>query len=143
MFAADHYGANAYSNIGVETGVMTSNPHQLVSMLFEGAQIALGMAVAHMRTGNIPGKGEAISKAIAIIENGLKASLDAKAGGEIAMQLDALYAYMSRRLLLANLRNEIEPVKEVSGLLAELHEAWRAVGQSPSSYPRIAGHGNM
>ncbi|SRR6266581_1274725 len=142
MFAGAQYGANAYSTIGVETGVMAANPHKLVSMLFEGAQIALGMAVAHMRSGNIAGKGEAISKAIAIIENGLKASLDAKAGGEIAVHLDALYAYLSRRLLVANLANEIEPLEEVSGILAELQEAWQAIAAPNSSYPRTAGYGN-
>ena len=142
MFAAAQYGVNAYSTIGVETGVMAANPHKLVSMLFEGAQIALGMAVTHMRNGNVPAKGEAISKAIAIVENGLKASLDAKAGGEIATQLDQLYAYMSQRLLLANLRNQVEPLEEVSSILAELQEAWRAIAQPVSSKTRTADHGN-
>ena len=66
-----------------------------------------------MQAGEIEKKGLAISKAIMIIENGMRASLDKNAGGEIASSLDALYDYMGRRLLLANVSNKVEVLHEV------------------------------
>lgn len=119
---------NAYSKVGVETGVFSASPHKLISMLFEGAQIAIAMAKVHMQRHEVGPKGVAISKAIAIIDEGLKLSLDEKAGGELAQNLKALYEYMCNRLLLANLKNEIEPLDEVARLLLELKGAWDAIG---------------
>lgn len=133
MYAAAHHAVNAYSRIGVETGVIAANPHQLVLMLFEGARLAVAEAKLHMQREEIPEKGEAISKAIMIIDQGLKASLDVKAGGEMAEKLHALYEYMSNRLLIANLRNEPKALEEVGRLLAELHGAWEAIGAAKVS----------
>lgn len=126
------HGVSAYARVGLETGVIAASPHKLILMLFEGARIALSSALMHMRNGEITAKGEAISKAIAIISSGLQASLDVKAGGELAQQLHALYDYMSRRLLQANLHNKPEYIEEVVRLLGELNEAWEAIGLSPS-----------
>ena len=71
-------GAGAYARVGVETLAMSASPHQLIAMLFDGAKTAIGMARHHMAAGEIEAKGNAISKAMGIVENGLKASLDAK-----------------------------------------------------------------
>ena len=64
---------------------------------------------------------------ITIIDNGLRPSLDKSAGGEIADNLDAMYDYMTRRLLEANLKNEVGMVDEVHRLLADLRGAWVAI----------------
>jgi flagellar protein FliS len=128
MFGATQSGAKAYATVGMETGVLAANPHKLIVMLFEGALIAISTAIQYMNEGNIAEKGKAISKAILIIESGLRASLDKKAGGDIAQSLDALYDYMGKRLLEANLKNQVEMLKEVHGLLLELKTAWDAIG---------------
>lgn len=120
---------NAYSKVAVEAGVITASPHRLIAMLFEGAIIAVTTAKLQMQRKDIAAKGLAISKAIAIIDEGLKVSLDDKAGGELAQNLKALYEYMCQRLLMANLKNEIEPLDEVSRLLNELNDAWCAIGK--------------
>ena len=128
MFGSMKSGANAYAKVGVETGVLAASPHKLIVMLFEGAMVALGTASRQMAAGDIAGKGKSISKAIAIIEDGLRASLDRKAGGEIAANLDALYEYMTSRLVMANRDNQPELLDEVARLLAELKGAWDAIG---------------
>ena len=137
MYAATRHALNAYSKIGTETGVMTANPHKLVLMLFEGAQLAVAEAKLHMLRNETSAKGVAISKAIMIIDHGLKASLDVGAGGEMAEKLYALYEYMTNRLLIANLRNETKALEEVARLLAELHGAWEAIG-NPNVYETAA-----
>lgn len=132
MFGSTPSGASAYSKVGLETGVSSASPHQLIVMLFEGALVALSCAQQHMREGNIPAKGHAISKAISIIDSGLRTSLDKNVGGELAQNLDSLYEYMSQRLLLANLRNQPEILDEVYRLLKDLKGAWDAIKQNPN-----------
>jgi flagellar protein FliS len=135
-------GVNAYANVGLETGIAAASPHKLIVMLYDGALVALLGAKNNMAAGNIAAKGSAISKAITIIDNGLRASLDKEAGGEIAANLDALYDYMSRRLLEANLKNDTAIVDEVHRLLSDLREAWVAIGDkagqpAPAAAPAI------
>jgi flagellar protein FliS len=127
MFASTRNGANAYAKVGVETGVLTADPHKLILMLFDGAILSIATAAASMESKDIPAKGMAVSKAIEIILNGLKASLDEEAGGELAGRLAALYEYMSERLLYANLHNSRAALDEVTGLLHSLREAWEGI----------------
>lgn len=128
MFGTMKRGVNAYAHVGLETGVASASPHKLIVMLYDGALVALLNAKANIAANNIAAKGTAISKAITIIDNGLRASLDKSAGGEIAANLDALYDYMSRRLLHANLKNDVSILDEVHRLLSDLREAWVAIG---------------
>ena len=140
MFGTRQSGVNAYAKVGIETGVSAASPHKLIVMLFDGALVALSSAILFMKAGNIPEKGAAISKAILIIDSGLRASLDKKVGGEIAEGLDALYEYMGARLLMANLKNQVEILEEVQRLLSELRDAWNAIGTSPAVQKAQAAH---
>ncbi len=128
MFASSHRALKAYSEVGVETGVAAANPHKLILMLFEGAMLAVASAKMHMQRKEIAQRGVAISKAIMIIDSGLKASLDMNSGGQMAERLAALYDYMLGRLLYVTTHNRPEPLDEVSHLLAELNSAWAAIG---------------
>jgi flagellar secretion chaperone FliS len=130
---------NAYSSVGVETGVVNATPHRLILMLFEGARIAIANAKGHMQRREVGPKCEAISKAIAIVDQGLNASLDVTAGGDLALRLRALYEYMAHRLIQANAENSEAALDEVANLLAELHGAWAAIAHTPeASGPRPA-----
>ncbi|OGU47504.1 MAG: flagellar export chaperone FliS [Hydrogenophilales bacterium RIFOXYA1_FULL_63_33] len=128
MYTQSRIAANAYANVGLETGVMAANPHQLIIMLYEGAELSVRMAIRHMNEGDLVKKSAAITKASTIILEGLRAALDTRQGGKLAMQLDALYDYMGKRLMLAHLKNQTEPLEEVLGLLHELHDAWKQIG---------------
>ncbi|HDL7647082.1 TPA: flagellar export chaperone FliS [Yersinia enterocolitica] len=121
-------GSQAYATVGLESGVMSASPHQLIVMLFDGAQSALVRARILMNQGDIPTKGAALSKAINIINNGLSAGLNMEKGGELAENLSALYDYMSRRLLHANLHNDEQAITEVLALLENIADAWRQIG---------------
>ncbi|WP_420477199.1 flagellar export chaperone FliS [Noviherbaspirillum sp. ST9] len=133
MFGSPNSGASAYAKVGVETGVVAANPHKLIIMLFEGAMVAIASATKLMQAGDIPNKGLAISKAITIIEDGLRASLDKNVGGAIALNLDALYEYMGTQLLLANAKNDPALLDEVYQLLNGLKSAWEAIGATTNA----------
>ncbi|KWK22104.1 flagellar protein FliS [Burkholderia stagnalis] len=127
MFSPGHAGANAYARVGVETGVMGASPHRLIAMLYQGARQAIALARMHLQQGNIPARGEAIGKAIRIVESGLQTALNREQGGEIAARLDALYSYIGRRLVEANAKASEPILVEVDGLLATLEEAWTGI----------------
>ncbi len=120
----------AYANVGLETDVSSAHPHRLIAMLFDGALLALARARQGMLAKDIAARGAATSKAIQIIDEGLKASLvhnDGENGNELASNLHALYDYMGRRLLFASLKNDLGAINEVSRLLTELKDAWNAI----------------
>ena len=130
MFGSARNAISAYQKVGVDAAIEVADPHRLILLLFAGAQAAIGNARAAMKQQQIAAKGEAISKAVDIISNGLKVSLDLEQGGEVAGQLDALYDYLVLRLLRANLDNDLSALEEVAGLLEEIHGAWREISPS-------------
>lgn len=147
MFGSPRSGANAYAKVGLETGVVAASPHKLVVMLFEGAILACNTAIEHMKADQFEQKGAAISKAVRIVDEGLRASLDKSKGGEIAANLDALYGYIVQRLLEANLRNKQEPVQEAAAMLGDLKSAWEAIAPAaqavPAAPPRAQAYDSM
>ncbi|MFP5506243.1 MAG: flagellar export chaperone FliS [Gammaproteobacteria bacterium] len=124
--------ASAYANVGLETGVVAASPHQLIVMLYEGAELAVRMAIRHAQENDKAKKAVAVSKACSIITEGLRASLDPQQGGEIAQRLDALYDYMNQRLMLSQVSSDAAPLEEVLGLLQELHGAWKQIAPAAS-----------
>lgn len=74
MFVSPSHAINSYQRIGVESGVFSADPHKLILMLFEGAQQALDRSRLYIRQNKIAAKREMISKAITIIDHGLKVS---------------------------------------------------------------------
>lgn len=120
----------AYNKVGVESGVTSADPVKLISMLYQGALLAIANAKNGILRKDIPAKGAAISKAIAIIGEGLNASLDKKIGGVLAQNLSSLYDYMVTRLVEANLKNDTAALDEVARLLNDLKGAWDSIRQS-------------
>lgn len=120
-------GSKAYARIDLESQLAGASPHQLISMLFDSALNAVLRAKIYFENGNIPKRGEMISKAINIIDNGLRTSLDHDKGKDIAQDLESLYDYMSRTLLQANLRNSPSDLTSVCEILTNLATTWKEI----------------
>ena len=125
--------ANAYKQVGVETGVAAASPHRLIQMLFDGFMDAVSQARGAMRSGQVDLKGRAIGRAVRIIDEGLKASLDIGQGGELAANLNDLYAYATLRLTQANLRNDEGALDEAQRLIEPLRDAWASIAPKTDS----------
>lgn len=121
-------GLDHYKSVESPASAEYATPHRLIQMLLEGAIEKINLAKGYMQRKEVALKGSHISWAISIIE-GLRMSLDQEAGGDIATNLDALYDYMGRRLVEANLRNDTVMLDEVAGLLKEIKMAWDAIPQ--------------
>ena len=122
-----HRALAAYATVKAETDVACADAHQLVLMLYDAALVAVHRAAERMRVRDLATKGSAVSKAIQIIEEGLIASLDMQAGGELSGRLRELYRYMTQRLLMASVKNDPAGLEEVARLLADLKDAWAAI----------------
>lgn len=134
--------ASSYRNLELETSVAQADPHRLIEMLFDGAAAAITQARSALREGRIAAKGEATGRAVRILEEGLKASLDARRG-DLARNLKALYEYMTHRLLEANLSNDDARYAEVGDILDQLRDAWKRIAGDvrKSKGPAAAGAG--
>jgi flagellar protein FliS len=129
--AKRHLPGTLYAEVGVETRLAGANAHQLVAMLFDGFQEAVAQARGALRGGQLEAKGLAIGRAVRILEEGLRAGLDMRAGGALARDLDELYGYLTMRLTMANLRNDDQALDECQRLMQPLREAWSAIAEQP------------
>ncbi|RYH20648.1 MAG: flagellar export chaperone FliS [Alcaligenaceae bacterium] len=116
--------ASAYQRINVETSMHTIDQHQLVTLLYAGVLNAVATARGALARGDVSAKCASISKAVRILEEGLRTALDREAGGVLANNLDALYDYALRRLILANARNDDAMLAEVARLIEPVAQGW-------------------
>ncbi|WP_392432561.1 flagellar export chaperone FliS [Yersinia sp. HM-2024] len=121
------HGSNGYAQVDLQSKLAGATPHQLITMLFDGAHNAILRAKIYFANGNVAKRGEMLSKAINIIDNGLRASLNHEIDESITGDLESLYEYMSRTLLLANLQNDPAKLTEVDGLLMDLAATWKEI----------------
>ncbi|HKM27995.1 MAG TPA: flagellar export chaperone FliS [Thiopseudomonas sp.] len=115
-----------YQSVNTQARAIEADPHRLIQMLIEGGLTRLAQARGAMERNQTALKGELIGKAIGIV-GGLRQALDVKKGGELAVNLDSLYEYMTTRLMEANLKNDPAIIEEVSELLHEVKSGWDAI----------------
>ena len=114
----------AFINQYLETQVNTASPERLLIMLYDGAIRFLKEAECAMAEHQVSLQGTLISRTISII-NELSATLDHEIGGEIAADLEALYDFMNRELLLANLKDDPNRLGQVRKMLTGLRDTWQ------------------
>jgi flagellar protein FliS len=115
-------GAEAY----YQTHVQSRSPLELVVMLYDGALRFCDQAATAMDAGDMTSKAVAMSRAFAILAE-LQNTLNVTEGGDVARQLDALYAHMHDRLIDANVQRSSVPIRDVMRLLTPLRDAWAQI----------------
>jgi len=115
-----------YQSVNTNAQLVDASPHRLIQMLMEGGLARMAQARGAMERGDVALKGMLIGKAVDIV-GGLREALNQEAGGEVAANLDNLYAYMTARLLEANLKNDQALLDEVAELLREVKAGWDGI----------------
>ena len=118
--------AESYGSVQVVTGVATADNIQLIQMLFDGLTESLASAKGHIQNNAIEGKSKALSRAGRIVV-GLQGALDFERGGELAQNLNELYAYVTRRLFHVNAYNDLSVLEEVQSLIQDIAQAWQTL----------------
>ena len=121
-------GAAAYRSAAVEIQVAGADAHRLVTLLFEGFESSIAEAHGALASGDTERKCRSLTRAIRIVDEGLRAHLNLAAGGDLARDLAELYGYIVNRLTMANVRNEPAMLSECASLIKPLHEAWVSIG---------------
>ncbi len=129
-FTQSNTPMNQYRTVDAYGAAAAPDRIQLVLRMMQGALDRIATARGHMRRGEQAAKGEALGRAVRLID-GLRSCLDLQRGGEIAANLGALYDYMTRRLTEANLRNDPRGLDEVAELMEEIRGGWEQMAASP------------
>lgn len=124
----------AYKSVAIDSQRDIASPYRVVQMLLAGALERLAKARLAIEQQQLAQRGELVGKTISIIQQ-LQASLDSEAGGEVAINLDNLYDFMVRELMLANSENSSERLENVSQLLRDIKESWDAIPLAQQEVP--------
>jgi len=115
-----------YQNVTAQAQTSEASPHRLVQMLMQGVLDRLAQAKGAIARKDIPGKGLAITRAVALI-GGLREGLDMTNSAKELARVDALYTYMMTRLTEANIKTDLKIIDEVAGLMITVKEGWDAI----------------
>jgi flagellar secretion chaperone FliS len=117
----------AYHSVSVHGGVANADAHGMVQMLLDAAAERMATARGCIERGEIARKANLLHSCVTLIAE-LRGSLNMTDGGPLAQNLSALYEYMTRQLLMANVESDVQKINEVLGLLNEIRGAWVAIG---------------
>jgi flagellar protein FliS len=113
--------------------IMTASPAALMQMLYEKAINSLKEAIKAIEDNQIEARWKANSRVIEIVSH-MQGTLDMEKGGEIAQNLDRLFAYILSRLPRIDFKNDAQVAREIIGLLEPLRASWQelaAQGDKP------------
>ena len=117
MYGNVAHSIYAQNNIGIES------PTKLIEMLYEGVLRFNAQAKKAIKDGDIEKRVYWINRSIAVVME-LTNILD-KSQGDVAAYLEGLYKYEVQLLTLANMKNDVARLDEVSQVFKGLLEAWR------------------
>lgn len=136
-FAPSRAARHMYREIAVHSQTdAAADSHHLITLLFDGFFEAIAQGRGAIRKGDVLTKCNSLGRAIAIVEEGLRAALDIKQGGPLARDLRDLYAYVTLRLTRANLASDEAALDECISLMRPLADAWASIrpnGANPTA----------
>lgn len=127
------HSIQSYATVGLETEVFSASPEELITLLIDGALSSIAKAKIYLSNGQIAERGLAISKAIDIVDTGLKRVVDKQKGGEVATQLITNYDVILHHLLQANLHADIGHLETAQKMLQSLGDTWKEATQQKKS----------
>lgn len=115
-----------------EQQVLCADPIELVGIMFDHLVGAVMDARQHLLAGDRSARGRSIAKALGLLGE-LSSSLDVQKGGEMAENLQRLYAFVVDRLVQAQSNQLEKPLLEAAETLRPLRDAWKELDRSRSS----------
>lgn len=113
-----------YRRMQAESRAAGADPVELVTMLYDELEVAVGVLGAMVRQGQPISATEPAHRARAILI-GLDAGLDHEAGGDVAAALSRVYASMRRKLDKTVAANDAAGLAELLDGIQTVSGAWR------------------
>ena len=111
---------------------MSASPAKLVAMLYDRAISLLSDAIAGIEAGDTERRWRANQKATEVICH-LWETLDMERGGGVAVNLNQLYGFMLKRLLVVDIENNAAAAREVIRLLEPLRRSWHDMAKAEAA----------
>jgi flagellar secretion chaperone FliS len=109
-----------------QNSVTTASPGELTLMLYNGCLKFINLARVAIENNQIETKNTNIIKAQKTIQE-LMVTLNMEQA--VSHSMMALYDYINRRLIEANIKNDTAVLEEVEGLVTEFRDTWKQVIQ--------------
>ncbi|AMM95088.1 flagellar biosynthesis protein FliS [Peribacillus simplex] len=109
-----------------QSSVNTASPGELTLMLYNGCIKFIMLGKKAIEEGNIEAKNTNIIKAQNIVHE-LMVTLNMDV--EVSKEMMSLYDFMNRRLIEANMENDVAALEEVEGLVTDFRDTWKEVIQ--------------
>jgi flagellar secretion chaperone FliS len=113
---------NQYKRSNIETAGKLG----LIIMCYERAIQLLTQVKDHIQEKEMVKKAQKVKKVLDIISE-LQGCLNMEKGGQIARNLDSLYSYITKRLLVGDIRKDLTVYDEAIRILTELKDAWQTI----------------
>jgi flagellar protein FliS len=120
----------------LEAQILSSDPVQLVDILYSLAIDSVEAARSAHQRGDIFSRGRHTTKTFDVLVE-LQHSLNFERGGEIARNYARLYDYCQRRALEGHTAASEACFAEVASLLGDMKEAWQAVIKHNATNRRV------
>ncbi|MFE4129348.1 flagellar export chaperone FliS [Peribacillus sp. YIM B13482] len=105
-----------------QSSVNTASPGELTLMLYNGCIKFIMLGKKAIEEGNIEAKNTNIIKAQNIVHE-LMVTLNMDV--EVSKEMMSLYDFMNRRLIEANMKNDVAALEEVEGLVTDFRNTWK------------------
>jgi flagellar protein FliS len=128
-YAMMRNASSLYRQTSVQGSVEGADRHQLIAMLLDGLVDRINQARGHILHKDVAAKGQTFAKAVGILGE-LRQSLDHKVEPTLTGRLDSLYDYITRRLLHAQLNDDLAALDESERLVAPIRSAWHGIRES-------------
>lgn len=120
--------------------VTTASPGELTLMLYNGCLKFIGLAKKAIMENQIEERNKNIQKAQNIIAE-LMATLNMDIG--LAKEMMSLYEYANRRLLEANIHQDLDLLNEAEAIMTEFRDAWKEALQINRRQQHASPNGSM
>ncbi|MCU0932177.1 MAG: flagellar export chaperone FliS [Serpentinimonas sp.] len=135
MTPNQRFATKAYASIGIQTRGAERDQYELALLMFEAVIENTAAARGAIEDGQTAAKAQFLHKAVRILQDGLRTSLDLENGGELANNLASLYDYCVLRLTQANAENDAAATAEVIDLIRPIADAWKQMREQPPVAP--------
>ena len=108
--------------------VTTMTPMEIVVKLYSETERQLNRAIVFIQNKDYESANNALNKSLDVVD-ALRSVLDIKL--PIGQNLDALYDYFGRQIILANAKKDIEMIKNLLPMIGELKDAFSQVAAMP------------
>ena len=122
--------AKRASEVYTNNSIKSEGPLALIARVYQIAAQSARKAQRAIEQRDFRAKADSTNRLLRCLDL-LQSHLDMEHGGEVAANLDRVYAYLIRVTSLGNVDNDAGRYAEVAKHLTELGEAWSEVARRP------------